>query len=246
MKSPKTYIAAGAALIVLVSIVWIVPALAATIPTISIESVTPDVSVQIMTHDYPANQTFTVRMGPFGTQAINGTVVGEFNSAGGGSIPLTFDIPDQLKGMAQIAIRLDSPQGYFSYNWFYNSASGGGGTPAPTATVNPTATPSGSATPAPTQVVPTISIKAVVQNTSVTITTHNYPANQTFTARMGPFGTQAINGTVVGTVDSGSGGSFDATFNIPSNLQGLSTIAIRLDSPQGFFSYNWFYNSTTN
>ncbi|HJS28134.1 MAG TPA: hypothetical protein VJ768_00825, partial [Anaerolineales bacterium] len=63
---------------------------------------------------------------------------------------------------------------------------------------------------------------------------------------MGPFGTQAINGIEVGTLNSGNGGSVEATFNIPAELKGLSTIAIRLDSPQGYFSYNWFYNNTTN
>ena len=146
--------------------------------------------------------------------------------------------------MDKIAIRLQSPSGYYSYNWFYNTPSSGGTTP--TATTAPTSSPSATATPAPSFTIPTISIQAVVQNTSVTIETHNYPANQTFTARMGLFGTKAINGIEVGTLNSGSGGTKEATFDIPDELKGLSVIAIRLDSPQGYYSYNWFYNSTTN
>jgi hypothetical protein len=216
------------------------------IPTISIVSVTRDVSVRIKTNNYPAGQTFVVTMGPFGTQGINGTVVGELNSGSGGSLEATYNIPSQVRGLSTIAIRLQSPADYYSYNWFYNLT--GSGSTGPTPTVSPTpsatqsATPSATTTPAPTQTIPTISIVSVVRNTSVTIKTHNYPANQTFTARMGQFGTQAVNGIVVGTVNSGNGSSFDATFDIPSELKGLPTIAIRLDSPAGYYSYNWFYN----
>jgi hypothetical protein len=97
----------------------------------------------------------------------------------------------------------------------------------------------------PTGPVPTFTIVSVVRDTSVTIRTSNFPANQTFTARMGPIGTRGIGGTSVGTTNSGSGGSFTATYNIPAHLRGSYQIAIRLDSPSGYFSYNWFYNNTT-
>jgi LysM repeat protein len=100
--------------------------------------------------------------------------------------------------------------------------------------------PAGPAAP-----VPTFTIVSVVRDTSVTIRTANFPANQTFTARMGPMGTRGIGGTSVGTTNSGSGGSFTATYNIPANLKGAYQIAIRLDSPSGYFSYNWFFNNTT-
>ena len=90
--------------------------------------------------------------------------------------------------------------------------------------------------------VPTIDILSVVQDESVTIKTANFPANTTFTATMGPMGTRGVDGTVVGTVDSGSGGSFDATFQIPDGLKGSYQISIRLQSsgPFPYFSYNWF------
>jgi hypothetical protein len=62
--------------------------------------------------------------------------------------------------------------------------------------------------------------------------------------RMGPIGTKAIGGIVVGTTDSGTGGSFEATYNIPASLAGSALIAIRMDSANGFYySYNWFYNT---
>ena len=81
--------------------------------------------------------------------------------------------------------------------------------------------------------IPIISIKTVVSDVSVTITGVNFPADQTFTVRMGAFGTLGIGGVVVGTKEPASGSSFTATYTIPASLVGASKIAIRLDSPQG-------------
>ncbi len=93
-------------------------------------------------------------------------------------------------------------------------------------------------------VIPTFSIVSVVPGTSVTIRTYNFPAHDTFKVLMGHMGTRGVNGTRVDTISSGSGGSFTATYNIPSGLQGLYQIAIRLQSTtgSGYFAYNWFYN----
>jgi len=84
----------------------------------------------------------------------------------------------------------------------------------------------------------------VVGGESVTILTKNFPPNQTFTARMDVRGYRAIGGTVVGTLESGSGGALTATFDIPAALESTPQIAIRLDSPAGYYAYNWFYNTT--
>jgi hypothetical protein len=200
-----------------------------------------DQSVTIRTYNFPANQTFTARMGPMGTRGIGGTVVGTVDSGAGGVFEATFDIPAGLRSARQIAIRMDSPAGFFAFNWFYN-------TTAIATPVVPAPTPAPGTpvpTPAPPFVgIPTFSILGVVRDQSVTIRTHNFPANQTFTARMGPMGTRGIGGTVVGTADSGAGGVFEATFDIPAGLRSARQIAIRLDSPAGFFVYNWFYNTT--
>jgi hypothetical protein len=54
-----------------------------------------------------------------------------------------------------------------------------------------------------------------------------------------------VGGVKVDTVNSGTGGAQTYTFTIPDSLKGDSRIAIRLQSPtSGYFSYNWFYNST--
>jgi hypothetical protein len=196
------------------------------VPTFSIVSVVKDSTVTIQTANFPAGDTFNVRMGSMGTQGINGTYVGTISSGSGGTFQATFNVPTNLVGSYQIAIRLESPSsGYYSYNWFYNNT--------------------GSAPPSPQPVIiPTFSITAVVKDTNVTILTANFPASDTFNVTMGAYGTQGIAGISVGTVNSGAGGSFTATFTIPAALIGSYKIAIRLQSPiSGYYSYNWFYNN---
>jgi hypothetical protein len=196
------------------------------IPTISIVSVDMDNTVTVRTHNYPANRTFTVRMGEMGTLGIGGIVVDSISSGSGGSFEATFDIPPELQGRHRIAIRLDSTTGgYYSYNWFYN-------TPLPA--------------PSPPYVgIPTFKIDSVTRNDSVTIVTHNFPANQTFTVRMGLMGTRGINGHIVGTIDSGAGGVLTETFTIPPALHGLHRISIRAETAHArpYYAYNWFYNT---
>ena len=100
----------------------------------------------------------------------------------------------------------------------------------------------GVSTPPTNNTVPTISIVSVVPNQSVTIQAANFPANQQFDVLMGAFGNKGINGTYVTSRQSGVGGSFTATYTIPANLHGMQRIAIRLQSPAGYNSYNWFFN----
>lgn len=106
-----------------------------------------------------------------------------------------------------------------------------------------TSTPPAKPTPG---AIPTISISTVVKDQTVTITAKDLPANMKFDVRMGKMGTQAIGGTYVTTIDSGKGGTFSQTFTIPAGLRGQSQIAIRLDGSGGYYSYNWFWNNSTN
>ena len=188
------------------------------IPTFTIENVVVDGSVTILAQNFPAWQEFVVTMGPSGSLGIGGTPVAITNSGLLGAFSATYPIPAELIGARQIAIRLESPQGYFSYNWFWNNL------------VEPAPTP-----------IPTISIESVVVDETVTIRTHNFPAGRTFLLLMGHMGTLGINGTPVGTFDSGLGGTMTATFPIPVNLKGLERIAIRAEATP-FYAYNWFDN----
>jgi hypothetical protein len=170
-------------------------------------------------------------MGYYGSYGLDGVVVGFTDSGNGGSFIATYTIPSTLAGSERIAIRLQSPtSGYFAYNWFWN---------------NPSSPPSSTPIPGYSGF-PTFSIVSVVMDQSVTIHTDNFPPNDTFSVTMGKFGTKGIDGLVVESTISGSGGSFEVTYNIHSEMKGLSRIAIRLQSPTtGYFAYNWFYNNTT-
>lgn len=158
---------------------------------------------------------------------------------------------------------------------------------------------------------PTVTIDAVTQNASVTFTTHDFPANSTFSVSMGvyvsswvpdpkpapkpypypipqpyipdgfypisggdsatapsapsfnpgkedgkpapapaPAGhfVSSFNGTEVGTFNTGDGSSQTLTFQIPAQLAGANPIALWISDlgPCGFYSYNYFWNATTN
>jgi hypothetical protein len=113
---------------------------------------------------------------------------------------------------------MDSPAGFFAYNWFYNNTTGVV-TPVP-----PTVTPGGptlTPTSPPFTGIPTFSIQAVERDVSVTILTNNFPPNQNFTVRMGPYGTAGIGGTVVTTTNSGAGGAFRGDICNPGWIGGL-------------------------
>lgn len=210
---------------------WAVPARSSTIPTMSISSVVTDQTVTIQTHNFPANQNFVVTMGPMGSKGVNGIVVATTNSGAGGSFSATYNIPAQLKGSRQIAIRMQTSHTYpyYAYNWFWNNTTGGtGGIPGYTG-------------------IPTFSIVSVEAGKTVSIQTSNFPPNQTFTVRMGPMGSKGVNGVVVGTLNSGVGGVLKATFNIPAQFQTAYQVAIRAETAHAnpYFAYNWFYNNTT-
>jgi len=89
------------------------------IPTFSVTGVVKDSTVSINAINFPTNTTFDVLMGAYGTLGIGGTKVGTQDS-GSGTFTATYTIPANLKGAGQIAIRLQSTTGYFSFNWFYN------------------------------------------------------------------------------------------------------------------------------
>ena len=203
------------------------PAMAG-ITTFSVTSVVTDVSVTIKTYNFPAGDTFKVRMGIYGTLGIGGILVDTQASGAGGTFNATYNIPAALLGSTRIAIRLDSASsGYYAYNWFWNDV------PSPPPVI-----------PSP-MVIPTFSITNVNEDVDVTIQTSNFPAGDNFEVRIGPYGTQGIGGILVDTQASDAGGGFSATYAIPSALAGATRLAIRLKSPSsGYYAYNWFWNNT--
>jgi hypothetical protein len=113
------------------------------------------------------------------------------------------------------------PANKVAHTWFLNETGAAGG--------------AGITPPSPGYTgIPTISILSVDEDESVTIKTHNFPANQDFKVLMGKMGTRGIGGIHVTTIASGSGGSFTETFEIPNELKGNYRIAIRLQTSDGF------------
>jgi hypothetical protein len=94
-------------------------------PTIRISKVVRNSSVTIRVMNLPAEDEFLVSMGRYGSRGVRGYRVDSFDTGDGGNQTLTFDIPSELKGLARIAIRIESKtgSGYFAYNWFYNNSS---------------------------------------------------------------------------------------------------------------------------
>jgi len=208
---------------------------ASTVPTFTILSIVSDQTVSIKTYNFPANDVFDVLMGPIGTQAINGIWVASQPSGSGGTLTATYDIHDALKGSYQIAIRLQSStgSGYYAYNWFYNNSTAG---------LPPSPGWSGTGYTG----YPSFTILSVIRNQSVTIQTYNLTPDDSFVVTMGPMGTRGINGYIVATTDSGTGGSQQLTYTIPTELYDSYQISIRMQSSaSGYYAYNWFYNNTT-
>ncbi len=210
-----------------------------TVPTFSIQEVIQDEEVTITTYNFPADYDFVVRMGLFGTAGIGGIIVGTVNSGLGGSLEFTFAIPVDLRSESQIAIRMDSTTGgFYAYNWFYNADADMQATTPPFVSTSTDGVYYG---------IPTISILSVTEDQDVTIQANNFPADYDFNVLMGKMWTQGIGGTLATTINSGEGGSFQATFNIPAVLKGDYQIAIRLQTANNtFYAYNWFYNNTAS
>jgi hypothetical protein len=238
MKKHRLILQAAALVLVLSLFLGVGRVQASTYPTFSISAVEKDVSVTILTKDMPANKNFKALMGEIGTRAEGGIEVATFNSGEGGAFTAKFTIPAALKGRAQIAIRVqgtDNP--YFAYNWFWND---------PTGTVPGTTEPDENPPDCGCGSIPTFSITSVTTGKTVSIRTNNFPKNIEFKVLMGKMWTRGINGIEVAKLNSGAGGTFEATFDIPAALAGEERVSIRLEGSGGYFAYNWFWNNTSS
>ncbi len=210
------------------------------IPTFSITSVETDETVSIQTYNFPADDTFVVTMGAFGTQGIGGIEVDSTESGSGGTFTASYSIPDSLQGSYRIAIRLESPSsGYYSYNWFYNDSA---------AVPEPIYQPPAAGGPYPTQGDSSswISILSVVEDESVTIEMHNLVPNDVVQIFMHYIGTEGVGGKYVSTLVTDEGGTRKRILQIPDLYHGEYQIAIRVESNiSDYVAHNWFYNDTT-
>lgn len=103
-------------------------------PGIKIVAVEKDRNITIEATRFPANVDFKIRIGPFYNFWKSHEVTGTINSGSGGTFRFSVSLPDAVKGVSLVAVRLDSlTGGYYAYNAFTNNTSG---TYTPGSTVN--------------------------------------------------------------------------------------------------------------
>lgn len=93
-------------------------------PKIDIMGVERNTAVSVKTANFPPYQIFTIRLGQYNNYNNTKVVVGSLNSGTGEPIIFTSLIPNELKNVDKITIRLDSDRGYYAYNVFDNITSG--------------------------------------------------------------------------------------------------------------------------
>jgi hypothetical protein len=225
----------------------------AGVPLIAIKAVVRNESVTISGSQFPPNQSFSVRMGPYGSYGLGGVLLSETVNSGNGTFEAVVSIPAEMKDFSRIHVRFDNGI-YNSYNWFFNTSTGAAA-PTPTEEVktgdagtNDGTTPGKAAEPAKDQVVytgiPSLTIEKV-EGEEVTVRTGNFPPNQTFYVSMGSYAA-AGSGPSVGTITSGDGSDASHTFTIPASIAYYGYILVRSQTghayPNAFYATVGFNN----
>ena len=210
-------------------------------PTLWIEESGYPKSFNIVFENFYGEGSYSVYIGS-NNASFQGILVGFADENPGTKFTKSYDIPNELKNYDTLKVKVEEAfnghsgsmafryvQGYPSvtpYGFFSNTYLGSsGGTAASKAT-------------------PFTKVLNVVPDTEVTLQVFNLPADKDFIVTMGPMGTRGINGYVIGTQNSGEGGSFIVTYPIPDQLHGSEMISIRLESTSsGHFAYDYFKNS---
>ena len=201
----------------------------------TIISVVKDESVTLRAENFPADDTFNVYMGYYGTYGINGYLVSKVTTGDGGNFLAKFYIPDQLKGEDSIAIRLESNTSskYFAFNFFLNkTATNPSGLTTPTTTTKP-GTPDD---------FPQVNITAFETGQYISFETKYLPAHQRFSVLLKDGASTATTWYEVNGFESGEGNILNMTVPIPEELRYKVRIAVKLYSlDTGLFCYNLAY-----
>ena len=111
---------------------------------ISLKIIAVDKNNQIVVEavNFPANQTWTVRVGPYYTFRGDAVEVTSFTSKAGGTFRFIVQLPAVVEDVDWVSVRLDSDQKYLAYNAFFNVDRGDATTTGP----QPSETPTGTST----------------------------------------------------------------------------------------------------
>jgi hypothetical protein len=121
-------------------------------PSFTITKVKKNTSVTLMAENLPEGEIFDVMLSNYQDGSFEPVKAGTLDSSKGGSMETSFTIPEDMKDVNQISVRLTGTKtGYFAYNFFFNSDY-----PVeqvlPQAETTPASAPTMSPTPAPTAV----------------------------------------------------------------------------------------------
>ncbi len=113
---------------------------------INIVAVKQDKQIVVEAVNFPANQTWKVRVGTYYGFSKDNVTVDTFTSAKGGTFRFIVQLPSVVEGADWVSVRLDSENKHYVYNAFYNQDRGD----ATTTGVQPTHNnDTGTATPVP-------------------------------------------------------------------------------------------------
>lgn len=189
--------------------------------TFEVVAVKQDDSVTIRTKDFPVRTNFNVLMDKVGKQARGGKPAGSFNTGSGGTLELTFDVPEALQGELILAIRVESSDGYQASSWFFNRYM--------------------AYKPLNGSVKPELSFSSVKKNTSVTVEGKNFPPGFTFAVRVGPYYTFYRDYIFVSGVKSADDGTIKFDLKLPPKTKDTDYVMVRLDGA-GVQAVNNFQN----
>lgn len=211
------------------------PASATQRSSTAVWSVVKNESVTMRLEGFPANDTIYVRMNYRDTLGVNGVLVSKLTTNTGGTFLAKFPIPDKFKDEEVIAIRFESQTTSIPawYNYFFNNTI--------------TTTPSGDDGTTYNKLVPgfpTFTLTGMKRGAYISIVTKYFPAGDRFAILLED-GTKEIynNWIEVAGVESGEGGSFPVTFDIPSPLQYKEKLAVMFYRiKDGFRTYDLYLN----
>src|SRR5512133_962345 len=115
---------------------------------ISVIAVEKNKKITVSAVGFPANTDFKVRIGPFYNFGKQQVTTGTINTGKGGSFKFNVDLPEIVKDVELVTIRLDSANKQISYNAFKNVTTGTVNSNPDNSSPSATATPG--STPAPT------------------------------------------------------------------------------------------------
>ena len=208
--------------------------------SVSVLAIEPGRQVEVQIANLPSNDTFTVTMGPAGSQGVSTSTLAHFDSGVGGTKVFKYEVLTDLQSASSIDIRVDDRNGVYGYATFQDVKA------RDELVFNP---PTTSATDPSliTRVQPIIGagplqVVHVEQGGIVQVALIGVPQNTDLSVFVNTAGLKGL-GYQVGTVNVGSAPSTIATFEIPVTVRNSEALKVTISGP-GFSGSSIFDNTT--